>query len=173
MYYPMRVVRERRYKLIWNLAHPLPYPFASDLWEAPTWQTQYRQGMDALYGKRTVGQYLHRPEFELYDLESDPHEVHNLAHDAAHADDVGPPAGQAEGLSTADEGPLDPQMGLRIIPRRSPPAHRTVDDGSIGQSAGRPQVGCVSGGQVDGCLLLGPDAIHNVLRAEFRRGLGE
>ena len=33
MYYPMRVVRDKKYKLIWNIAHPLPYPFASDLWE--------------------------------------------------------------------------------------------------------------------------------------------
>ena len=29
MYYPMRVVRERRYKLLWNIAHPLPFPFPS------------------------------------------------------------------------------------------------------------------------------------------------
>ena len=28
LYYPMRVVRTRRYKLIWNIAHGLPYPFA-------------------------------------------------------------------------------------------------------------------------------------------------
>jgi N-sulfoglucosamine sulfohydrolase len=26
MYYPMRVYRDREYKLIWNIAHPLPYP---------------------------------------------------------------------------------------------------------------------------------------------------
>ena len=31
MYYPMRVIRDKQYKLIWNIAHPLPYPFASDL----------------------------------------------------------------------------------------------------------------------------------------------
>jgi N-sulfoglucosamine sulfohydrolase len=86
MYYPMRVVRQRRYKLIWNIAHALPYPFASDLWAAPTWQAQYEQGMDAMYGKRTVGAYIHRPEFELYDLRCDPHEVRNLADDPAHAD---------------------------------------------------------------------------------------
>ena len=86
MYYPMRVVRQRRYKLIWNMAHALPYPFASDLWAAPTWQAQYKQGMEAMYGQRTVGAYIHRPEFELYDLERDPHEVHNLADDPAHAE---------------------------------------------------------------------------------------
>ncbi len=36
MYYPMRVVRDRRYKLIWNVAHNQPFPFASDLWAAPS-----------------------------------------------------------------------------------------------------------------------------------------
>ena len=79
MYYPMRVVRGRRYKLIWNIAHGLPYPFASDLWAAPTWQTTYKHGPDALFGKRTVRNYIHRARFELYDLEKDPDEVTNLA----------------------------------------------------------------------------------------------
>ena len=78
MYYPMRVVRERRYKLIWNIAHGLDYPFASDLWEASTWQATL-QGGEKYYGKRTVEAYLHRPKFELYDLENDPHEIKNLA----------------------------------------------------------------------------------------------
>ena len=86
MYYPMRVVRGRRYKLIWNLAHPLPFPFASDLWVAPTWQAQYQQGPQASYGAKTVGNYLHRPQFELYDLKADPHEGHNLAGDPQHAE---------------------------------------------------------------------------------------
>jgi N-sulfoglucosamine sulfohydrolase len=85
MYYPMRVVRTRKYKLIWNIASPLPYPFASDLWAAPTWQEVYRRGPDALYGKRTVKAYIHRAPFELYDLEKDPDEIHNLAGDAKHA----------------------------------------------------------------------------------------
>ncbi len=78
MYYPMRVVRGRRYKLTWNIAHPLPFPFASDLWEAATWQSVLsREG--AKYGQRSVENYIHRAEFELYDLEKDPHEIHNLA----------------------------------------------------------------------------------------------
>jgi N-sulfoglucosamine sulfohydrolase len=78
MYYPMRVVRERKFKLIWNIAHGLDYPFASDLWEASTWQATLRRG-DKYYGKRTVEAYLHRQKFELYDLENDPYEVNNLA----------------------------------------------------------------------------------------------
>jgi N-sulfoglucosamine sulfohydrolase len=80
MYYPMRVVRDKKYKLIWNIAHPLPYPFASDLWAASSWQAQFKKGMDATYGKKTVGAYIQRPQFELYDIEEDPSESNNLAY---------------------------------------------------------------------------------------------
>ncbi|MHC4356277.1 MAG: sulfatase family protein [Planctomycetota bacterium] len=83
MYYPMRVVRQRRYKLIWNIAHGLDYPFASDLWASSTWQATINAGKK-YYGKRTVEAYLHRPKFELYDLENDPHEVKNLTDDPEH-----------------------------------------------------------------------------------------
>ncbi|MHC4678422.1 MAG: sulfatase family protein [Planctomycetota bacterium] len=83
MYYPMRIVRQRRYKLIWNIAHGLDYPFASDLWAASTWQATIQNGRKH-YGKRTVEAYLHRPKFELYDLKEDPHEVRNLAGDPKH-----------------------------------------------------------------------------------------
>jgi N-sulfoglucosamine sulfohydrolase len=86
MYYPMRVVRQDRYKLIWNVAHGLPFPFASDLWEAPTWQDRFRQGPQTLYGRRTVERYIHRPAFELYDLAADPDETVNLADDPVRAE---------------------------------------------------------------------------------------
>jgi N-sulfoglucosamine sulfohydrolase len=84
MYYPMRVIRTDRYKYILNLAHPLPYPFASDLYASLTWQGVLRRGLDQ-YGKRSVDAYLHRPRHELYDLNADPHEIHNLADDPDHA----------------------------------------------------------------------------------------
>lgn len=86
MYYPMRVVRDKKYKLIWNIAHPLPYPFASDLWAASSFQAQFRKGMDAPYGRKTVGQYIHRPQFELYDVSKDPDEAQNLAFSTEYAD---------------------------------------------------------------------------------------
>ncbi len=85
MYYPMKVVRTRTHKLLWNIAHPLPFPFASDLWDASTWQDVYQHGPDTTYGKRTVTAYIHRPQFELYDLVNDPDEVKNLATDPANA----------------------------------------------------------------------------------------
>lgn len=81
MYYPMRAVRGRQYKLIWNIAFQLPFPFATDLWAASTWQAAWRQGPRARFGSRTVGEYITRPEFELYDVERDPWETTNLAGD--------------------------------------------------------------------------------------------
>ena len=86
MYYPMRVVRDRNYKLIWNIAWPLPYPFASDLWASATWQYVYKQGKDASYGSLTVEEYIQRPEFELYDMKTDPWETRNLSGDPAYTE---------------------------------------------------------------------------------------
>lgn len=85
MYYPMRTLRARNYKLIWNLASPLSFPFASDLWGSETWQATLRAGLTT-YGKRSVEAYLHRPPYELYDLEADPDELNNLAASDAHAE---------------------------------------------------------------------------------------
>lgn len=77
MYYPMRVVRNGDYKLIWNIAWRLEYPFASDLWASSTWQGIYRNKIE-YFGPRKVEDYLFRPEFELYDLAKDPDERNNL-----------------------------------------------------------------------------------------------
>lgn len=83
-YYPMRVVRTKKYKFIWNIAHPLTYSSASDLWRAASWQGALRDGLEK-YGKRSIEAYLHRPRFELYDLEQDPDEINNLAEQTEYA----------------------------------------------------------------------------------------
>lgn len=83
MYYPMRVIVSGRHKYILNLAHQLPYPFASDLYASPTWQGVLKR-KDVLFGKRTVYSYLHRPRHELYDLQADPDELTNLAFEPEH-----------------------------------------------------------------------------------------
>ncbi|ANW96237.1 heparan N-sulfatase [Wenyingzhuangia fucanilytica] len=80
MYYPMRVVIDKNYKLIWNIAWPLEYPFASDLWAASTWQSSYRNHSKT-FGERNIDDFLYRAEFELYDLDKDPGEVKNLSKD--------------------------------------------------------------------------------------------
>lgn len=84
MYYPMRVVRTQKYKLIRNLAHELSFPLASDLYRSPTWQAVLDQKLEKV-GQRSVQDYLHRPAVELYDLSSDPNELVNLADDPKYA----------------------------------------------------------------------------------------
>ncbi|GDY10628.1 heparan N-sulfatase [Planctomycetia bacterium] len=84
MYYPMRSVISGRHKLIFNIAHELPYPFASDLYASPTWQMALKTKLP-VYGLRSTSAYIHRPRFELYDLEADPDELKNLADDPQHA----------------------------------------------------------------------------------------
>jgi N-sulfoglucosamine sulfohydrolase len=86
MYYPMRVIRDKQYKLIWNIAHPLPYPFASDLWIASSFQAQYQKSLSAPYGQKTVREYIHRPEFEFFKIDQDPHEARNLAESSKHSE---------------------------------------------------------------------------------------
>lgn len=83
MYYPMRVVRGERYKLIMNLASGLEYPFASDLYASKTWQSLLHRNIDQL-GEKPISEFLHRPRFELYDLSKDPHETFNLANETGY-----------------------------------------------------------------------------------------
>jgi N-sulfoglucosamine sulfohydrolase len=77
MYYPMRAVRTPTHKYILNLAHPLEYPSASDLWGSDMWQGVLKRG-DKLMGQREVKAYLHRPKEEFFDLATDPNELNNL-----------------------------------------------------------------------------------------------
>jgi N-sulfoglucosamine sulfohydrolase len=85
MYYPMRMVRTRSHKLIVNLAHPLEYPTAADLYGSPTWQGILKHH-DTMIGERGMDSYLHRPREELYDLATDPHELKNVAADPKYAE---------------------------------------------------------------------------------------
>jgi|TARA_B110000037_G_scaffold198732_1_gene237888 N-sulfoglucosamine sulfohydrolase len=84
MYYPMRVIKNRQYKLIFNIAHGLEFPLAKDLLQSPTWVSMQKNGLK-LYGKRTPEALLHRPRIELYDLQADPHEVVNLSENPEYA----------------------------------------------------------------------------------------
>jgi N-sulfoglucosamine sulfohydrolase len=84
MYYPMRVLQDRQFKLIWNIASGLGYPHASDLWESSTWQYVINSG-SGTYGRRAVADYLERPKFELFDMAVDPYESVNLAFNPAYS----------------------------------------------------------------------------------------
>ncbi|QDT10620.1 Choline-sulfatase [Planctomycetes bacterium K23_9] len=83
MYYPMRTIRDRRYKLIWNINWQSEYPLPIDTLRRATWTETIRRG-DAKIGLRLIDRYLHRDEIELYDLQNDPQELNNLAGQPSH-----------------------------------------------------------------------------------------
>ena len=87
MYYPMRTVIEGKYKLIWNMAWQLPYPSSTDLWASSTYQVALKSET-GMYAGRSIDDYVHRPQFELYDLDNDPWETRNLSANPAFTTEV-------------------------------------------------------------------------------------
>jgi len=83
---PIRSVRTERHKLIFKAVPHFPYRPAWDLEGSPTWKTYLELGrkgkLSAAHGRLVQPT---RPMIELYDLETDPDEFHNLATSAAHA----------------------------------------------------------------------------------------
>ncbi|XP_026746870.1 N-sulphoglucosamine sulphohydrolase isoform X1 [Trichoplusia ni] len=80
MYYPMRAIRTRRYKLIHNLNFGMPFPIDQDLYVSPTFQDilNRTRSKQALPWYKTLKQYYYRPQWELYDIRADPAEMKNL-----------------------------------------------------------------------------------------------
>ncbi len=85
MYYPMRTIRNRRHKLIWNINWQSEYPLPIDTLRRATWTEAIRRG-ETKIGRREIHRFLHRDQVELYDLENDPDELVNLAGLPEHAD---------------------------------------------------------------------------------------
>ncbi|XP_049774157.1 N-sulphoglucosamine sulphohydrolase [Schistocerca cancellata] len=80
MYYPMRAVRTKRYKLIHNMNYKMPFPIDQDFYLSPTFQDI----LNRTHKKEPVGwykslnDYYYRDEWELYDLKMDPEERTNV-----------------------------------------------------------------------------------------------
>jgi N-sulfoglucosamine sulfohydrolase len=83
----IRAVRDKRYKYIRNYRPDLPY--AQDIAymnEMPTMKEWRRlAAAGKLEGPQRIFFEPAKPVEELYDTEADPHEIHNLASDPAHA----------------------------------------------------------------------------------------
>jgi N-sulfoglucosamine sulfohydrolase len=77
-YWPTRYLRTHKYKYHRNIAHRLDFPFAADLYCSLTWEGIRNKDGPVTIGKRPLEQYLFRGPEELYDLENDPNEIHNL-----------------------------------------------------------------------------------------------
>jgi N-sulfoglucosamine sulfohydrolase len=83
---PVRCVRTARHKYILNLAPETL--FRSHISDAEPgdggtyWRSWEQLAKTDAHAKQVVDRYRHRPTEELYDLETDPFELHNLASDA-------------------------------------------------------------------------------------------
>lgn len=76
--YPIRCIRDSRYRLIWNLN------FRESFKNTAMRTDFYRSFQEAADAGQEdsatlISRYERRPEFELYDLDSDPYEMKNLA----------------------------------------------------------------------------------------------
>ena len=89
--YPMRAIRTRDYKYIWNIDSHFEFP---DYWvtnlpttqgEWSVWNSWLRKARTDPAAAKVVRKNLYRPPEELYDLREDPHEMNNLAADASRA----------------------------------------------------------------------------------------
>ena len=86
MYYPMRVLRNKQYRLLHNLNYKMPYPIAADIYYSPSFRDIVNRTMsgERLPWFKTLEEYYYRDQWELFDLEKDPEELHNLAYDPAY-----------------------------------------------------------------------------------------
>jgi uncharacterized sulfatase len=89
---PMRAVRTSRLKYILNLLPDAPFKThisdgggADGLYYWRSWEALAKTDPHA---RGLVDRYRHRPAEELYDVQADPYELHNLVGDPAHAADL-------------------------------------------------------------------------------------
>ncbi|NDV81743.1 sulfatase [Bacteroides sp. 51] len=85
--YPIRSIQDKRYKLIVNLTsetdyfekHMMNLENPRSVW--PSWVKSAETDTDA---RDNVNRFVKRPAIEFYDLQKDPWELHNLAHEKKH-----------------------------------------------------------------------------------------
>ncbi len=83
--YPIRSIRNSRYKLIMNLSCENSYHEKHLMSKEPGnyWNTWTRDAQTSAEAKKWVDRFLYRPELELYETDKDPWELNNLASDPA------------------------------------------------------------------------------------------
>ncbi len=83
LFYPMRSVRDKQYKLIVNDLSGKPFPSTSVDGD-PAWKEAQKAKFAGTPVRRVFDRYVHRPALELYDLNKDPQEFTNLADDPSY-----------------------------------------------------------------------------------------
>lgn len=86
MYYPMRVLRNKKYKLIHNLNYKMPFMIDQDFFVSPTYQEILHRsisGQNTMWFK-TLDEYYYREEWEMFDVINDPKELVNLVYNTSY-----------------------------------------------------------------------------------------
>jgi uncharacterized sulfatase len=84
--YPVRSVRDRRYKYIRNLNHEAEFSNVLTRPEDGVLQAWFEKGKTDPVALTRAQMYIRRPAEELYDLETDPYELNNRAGDSTLAE---------------------------------------------------------------------------------------
>ena len=113
--YPIRSIRGERYKLIWNLVPGNRFTNLVTEQDRSGFYFSWRDAGEAdAHARDLFERYQHRPEFEFFDLQADPHEMTNLAEMAEHRERIDAMLGQLQawmreqgdrGLQTEIEAP--------------------------------------------------------------------
>lgn len=88
--YPIRSIRNDKYKLILNLSPELSY-FEKHLMNPNVenyWASWVRDAKSDSVAKHWVERYVHRPAVEFYDIKNDPWELNNLAADKQYETEI-------------------------------------------------------------------------------------
>jgi len=80
--YPVRSIRDEKYKYIKNLRHTATFRNTMIVSDRENfWKSWVEKAKTDKFAARRVNGYLNRPAEELYDIEIDPHELNNLSAD--------------------------------------------------------------------------------------------
>ena len=84
--YPIRSIRDKRYKYIWNPMHERTFVNFNNVGNRlDCWQSWLRDAKTHPSAAAIVRRWVKRPEIEFYDTEKDPFELKNLANDPKYA----------------------------------------------------------------------------------------
>jgi N-sulfoglucosamine sulfohydrolase len=84
--YHMRMIKDRKFKFIWNLNYEMTYPILGR--RAEEMARAIAKGQLERVGERPIKDFLKRPQYELYDMTTDPNELKNLAYDPVYEEQV-------------------------------------------------------------------------------------
>jgi N-sulfoglucosamine sulfohydrolase len=117
-YWPTRFTRTARFKYHRNIAWRLDFPFATDLYGSLSWDGIRNTKPPVLVGQRPLKNYIFRPQEELYDIENDPQEIHNLVEEKEFSDVLKELRKKTEAWQLQTEDPWLYRDGVSVVTNR-------------------------------------------------------